>query len=330
MTTPLPRSDSALSSIVWHPALVVSLGALVLGGAVIAASLPGLSTAALVPRADDGRTDGLAALLDEHDVASDIAVDRFRGRSLFYPPPPPPRPAPPRPPAPPPPPVAAPSGPPPTPPPPASYQGRKPSFIVGQTIYFDQGLKISVGEELDGIRVISVNPPWSARLGHQRGEYEVPIFELGNAMAPAVTLDLGSPGTPWLIPDDGRTDLFTGIRTPDAAPAAPVHGRAAGRAGAAAGRPSAGDAPSTPAAPEMEPAEPTARPPVEIPAPLSEDDIAKMERIDVLKAVGAISKAMNSGELDAETKQRLEQELDQLKGKLSTPAAPPPSPPAGS
>ncbi|HMN95611.1 MAG TPA: hypothetical protein PKC43_02965 [Phycisphaerales bacterium] len=312
---------STSGSIDWSPALIVSLSALVIGGGVLAATLPGLTSAVMLPRAGSEGTDGLAALLEEHDEAATLAVERFRGRSIFYPPPPPPRPVvrpPAPPPLPPPPPVDRP--PPGPPPPPASYTGRKPSFVVGSTVYFDQGLRISVGEEVEGIRVISADP-YIVRLGFQRGEYDVPLFDLGNALAPAMTLDMGAPGTPWLIPTESTTNPFTGMAAPAATPAAPAAGRPPGRAGARPAVPAPPPRVDPPATsdPELAEANPGGRPPVAIPAPLTDAQIDSMERTDALRAVTEITRALNGDNLDEATQQRLNEELDKLKKKLSPP-----------
>lgn len=67
-----------------------------------------------------------------------------------------------------------------TPPPPtapASYSGPPIVGVVGDTVWFKKGVKVRLGEEGNGITVLSLEGvPWEVRLGHLGGEYDVKVF----------------------------------------------------------------------------------------------------------------------------------------------------------
>jgi hypothetical protein len=163
--------------------VLTSAAAIVIGGAVLLLNVPALLGAMLGRGAgahDPSAT--IARLEAEHRDEMMVHQERFNGRSLFFRPlPPPPAPVPQRerPVAPPAPPVQAPTGP---PPPPATYGGPAPMNVLGETVWFrprnprELGLRIAVGQEVEGIRVVAVEPPWHVELAWQRGEYRVPIF----------------------------------------------------------------------------------------------------------------------------------------------------------
>ncbi|MGE3107604.1 MAG: hypothetical protein AB7O77_04525 [Phycisphaerales bacterium] len=97
------------------------------------------------------------------------------GRSLFFiPPPPPPKP----PPNPPPPPLGDPPKPPPTPPPPRTYGGPKIIGAAIDSVWFDNGKRLTAGGEADGdLRVIEIQQvPWSAKLEWKGIVFDVPFI----------------------------------------------------------------------------------------------------------------------------------------------------------
>ena len=56
--------------------------------------------------------------------------------------------------------------------------------ILGDEVWFrapragSQGLRIRVGQEpQEGITVLATNPPWSVKLGYQRGEYDIDVWK---------------------------------------------------------------------------------------------------------------------------------------------------------
>lgn len=117
--------------------------------------------------------DQFAALLEEHAAAAETYEDRFNGRSVFF------RPRQPRRPPPPPPPespkVVVTDAPADTP---ARtrplYAGPPIVGYLGPTVWFSGDLRLGVGEESEGLKVISVDDmPWSAKIEYQGWEYDV-------------------------------------------------------------------------------------------------------------------------------------------------------------
>lgn len=111
-----------------------------------------------------------------------LDAERFEKRSVFFTPPRPPTPPPPR--------VETPDpGPPPIRPAPAAYGGSlKPLAILGDQVWFGDGpassntQTIKLGESRSGIRLVSIEAPWSVRVawtapGCEEGEYNLRIFE---------------------------------------------------------------------------------------------------------------------------------------------------------
>lgn len=114
--------------------------------------------------------DNLNALLTTHQEDLDTYLNRFEGRSLFFRPSPYPTPAPPR--------RDEPetiviqpkTG------PPSKYDGPKVIGVYGNEVWFKDNLKIPVGEENDGVKVLQINAPWTVKLAYAGGEYDVSIF----------------------------------------------------------------------------------------------------------------------------------------------------------
>ena len=209
--------------------LIASAGSIVLAVVVVAAQLPAVLAAVFGSgMGKDEPKDVLAKLLDEHDTEMSTYQARFTGRSLFFKPPAPQRrPTP----------VvrSAPvEDPEPPPPLPASsvYTGPSVVAILGDEVWFraprsgQSGLRIRVGDQREGINVLAANAPWSVRLGYERGEYDINLFErtlpglldsprptervpgLRNAPSPAELIEQGGAvgaetGTPAAPPDTG-------------------------------------------------------------------------------------------------------------------------------
>ncbi len=155
--------------------LVTSVAAIVLATLVMVTQVVGLVSAALTPAVGEDRTRSrLNEYLDEHVEGMTTYRERFDGRSLFFKPKPPPRPKKPPPPV-----VDRGDDPPPPPAPPQAprlYGGPSVIFVVGDQVWFHNGRYASVGEEVDGVKVIASDPPWSVTLFHAGREYEVPLF----------------------------------------------------------------------------------------------------------------------------------------------------------
>ncbi len=155
--------------------LMASLVAIAIASLVMAAQLSKLAGAVLTPRPREDPIRGrIDAYLAEHADGMNTYRRRFDGRSLFFKPKPPP-----------PPPPTAPlvDSTPVTPPPPArtapptSYPGPSVRFVVGNEVWFHDGLHASVGEEVNGVTIIASDPPWTVTLGYGGGEYAVKLFE---------------------------------------------------------------------------------------------------------------------------------------------------------
>jgi hypothetical protein len=156
--------------------LVASIIAISLASLVMAVQLSDLAGAVLTPRP---REDPIRARIDdllvEHADGMNTYRGRIDGRSLFFKPkPPPPKPRKPaivdR--------TPAPLPPPPGPKLPArQYGGPSVSFVVGNEVWFHNGLHASVGEEVSGVTIIASDPPWSVTLGYGGGEYPIELFK---------------------------------------------------------------------------------------------------------------------------------------------------------
>ena len=124
-----------------------------------------------------------SALLDQHKMLITMDVARFEGRSAFFkpvrkaPPPPPPPPTPKV--------DSEPKdvGPPPPPPPPANYMGPELIAILGDEAWFrgsgsgaEAVIRLTVGTEHDGLKVISTTLPSMVTVEYRRGVYEIDLF----------------------------------------------------------------------------------------------------------------------------------------------------------
>ena len=155
--------------------LVASIVAIAFASLVMAAQVAELAGAVLTPRP---REDPIRARIDtyiaEHADAMNTYRGRFDGRSLFFKPkrPPTPRIEPVI--------VERPVAPAPLPAPkvlPINYTGPSVSFVVGNEVWFHDGVHASVGEVVNGVTIIASDPPWTVTLGYGGGEYPIKLFE---------------------------------------------------------------------------------------------------------------------------------------------------------
>jgi hypothetical protein len=297
-------------------------------------ALVDLTPAAIAPSADPKDVRAFDAQLARHEAAIELARSRFDGRSLFvmpappYRPPPPPPPLPPEPP-PPPKPV--------TPAAPAEYSGPKPMGMIGGSVYFEGIPPVAVGEDRDGLKVLSVEPPSHVRVSHRGGTYLVPVWDPSDLTSlskreagstspiksvPALGAGAPDPGMPGTAPSDD------GDRAGDGGPAGDGGQPAEGRAADAP----APEPPSTPtpAPRSTAPPAPTAPPPpaapgtdielpsAEVPTPLSQDDVDAMTRREAQAALAAVSRARGIRDLDEATRTRLREEFDMLIKRVRT------------
>lgn len=294
----------------WSPTLgVASAAALLLGCFGLWAFL-GLAGSLLTFGSGSDPSEGLADALKRHTDIAQAATKRFDGRSAFFTPPAPVR-KPPKPTKPPEPPKPPP--PPPPPPVPREYAGPKPVGAIGGLIYFADSSQIRVGEERGGVKVISSSAPWSVKLAHGGGEYDVPFWS------------------------KGREDFFNNndwksmkSATPGIEPAKP---EAAGHAPASAtGSPATPPAPvavvppptgvpervgpGLAAAPGAAPPNPWTSDHMAPPPPIEAGRIANMSQADAQSALQAVARARMNRSLDQPTRDRLNQEFQQLSDRM--------------
>jgi hypothetical protein len=155
----------------WTPRLLAGLALIMVAAAVAGVGVLSLLTTLLTFGSDVEPSSALKDSLQKHEQLAKLDRDRFDGRSAFFMPPAPVRPVP----KPPPPPKDVKPPEPPAPIIPAEYTGKKPIAVLGPTVYFDS-FQVKVGEESNGIKVIATNAPWSVKLGHEGGVYDVPIW----------------------------------------------------------------------------------------------------------------------------------------------------------
>lgn len=157
-----------------RPLLLSTVG-LVVAGIVLVTPLPGLLAAMFTTSiGQDSAGENMQAYLAAHDRDLATYRERFEGRSLFFRPPAPAvKPAPkPRS-------ENKPEAPLPPPPIPMSYGGPVVIAVIGDQVWFKSkdNLRLGVGEEGAGVKVLASNPPWTVKLGYAGGEYDVPVFK---------------------------------------------------------------------------------------------------------------------------------------------------------
>ena len=225
----------------WSTALGASLIAIAIGAVVLGASSRAFLGAVISGGADEADPRLVDPLVEQHAEATELALKRFNGRSAFFLPPPPRPPTPPKPILPPPPPPEPPKNVEPTkpPPPPATYTGPKsPYGIMGDTVLFSDGKHLKVGEEDNGVKVLGVSPPWTVRLAHKGGEYDVDLtFKRDGAMF-ATPMPSGEAAIGFF-----GSAGSAGAAAPAAVPASP--GRSMGRPSGSPRMPTRGGVPAS-------------------------------------------------------------------------------------
>lgn len=323
-----------------NAAFIVSAACIGTVAVIAFTALVDLTPAAIAPSADPKDVRAFDAQLARHEAAIELARERFDGRSLFVMPAPPyrpPPPPPPMPPEPPPPPKPV------TPPAPAEYSGPKPMGMIGGTVYFDGIPALSVGQDRDGLKVLSVEPPSHVRVSHRGGTYLVPVWDPADltalskreagATSPIKSVrpvtegaGAGAEGDAGAAGDAGKAG--DGGKSGDGGQ--PPEGRAADApppaSPPATPAPPATQPPATPATPPAPPAPPAASgvgsdiglPRAEVPAPLSQADVDAMTRREAQAALAAVSRARSIRDLDDATRTRLRDEFDMLIKRVRT------------
>lgn len=146
-----------------------ALATIVLGAVTCAAGIPGLARALVLPSvsaatpaaSDPARIEAFRASFKDH-------VAQVNGRSMFFvpaapPPPPPPEEA---------------EREPEAPPAPSRYGGPAVIAMIGGAVWLDNGERLHPDEEAKGgLRLVSINPPWGARIEWSGQEWDVPLFD---------------------------------------------------------------------------------------------------------------------------------------------------------
>ena len=60
---------------------------------------------------------------------------------------------------------------------PRRYGGPDIIAMLGDSVWLETGSRVQVGDEADGVRVISTTPPWGARVAWRGAEFDVTLFE---------------------------------------------------------------------------------------------------------------------------------------------------------
>ena len=272
----------------WNAPLIVSLVAIGAVALVVVSAVPGLISAAFTPAQDANTSAALEALLPEHEVLAATSRDRFVGRSPFFVPSrPPERPRPrpkPKPREEAPPPVV--ETPKPVSGPPSSYQGPKPTSLLGSSVYFrDSSTWINVGAEENGVTVLGIIDAWTVSLGHRGGEYAVSIW--GDRE------------------DEFFTQKYEGTLKSS--------GFVAGSSAPASARPSR---PSSSGRP-LPPGKRTRSASEMMPEPLSEEQVAAMDRGQAREAMEKLLRARQMPDLQAGDRLRVDRELQMLRKRLN-------------
>ena len=157
-----------------RPFLLSTVG-LVVAGIFLVVPLPGLLEAMFTTSiGQDSAGENMQAYLAAHDRDLATYRERFEGRSLFFRPrapavkPPPKQTT-----------AKKPDLPTPPPPIPMTYGGPAVIAVIGDQVWFKgkDNLRLRVGEEGAGIKVLASNPPWTVNLAYAGGEYDVPVFK---------------------------------------------------------------------------------------------------------------------------------------------------------
>jgi len=237
----------------------------------------------------------ISRILEDNQLL-ERSQERFVGRSIFYIPKEPRRPTRPAPPTPPRVETEPPPPPPPPPPPsaPSKYAGPGIRGILGNEVFFDNGSRIKVGDSGDGVNVLKINGPFSVRLGWRSGEYEVSLFA-------------------EQVPDFFGTAPFEGARASDllsletstTAPRTPSSSEVSQARALAEIRENA----------QREERNRANTGPTDIPEPLTQSDVDAMSRVEAIRAMSSIGRALRQ-EIPDDAKERLESEREMLREQI--------------
>lgn len=273
--------------------LALSACGIIIASSFVVGGLLGIIQSATEESVVADQANVIGQILEDNPIM-ERAQNRFSGRSIFYIPKEPRRPTPP----PPPPPPRVEREPAPTPPPapppsaPAKYAGPGIRGILGNEVFFESGKRVKVGDSTDGVDVLRINSPFSIRLGWKRGEYEVSLFaeEIPDFFGKA----------PY---EGSRASTLLSLETMTIPPQSQ----------------SERDAAQARELKEMQDREARSRQndngrneDPDVPAALAQADVDEMSRIDAIRAMSSIGRALRQ-EVDEKTKKRLEEERTMLR-----------------
>ena len=156
----------------WLGVLVLVVMLLTLGW--LGAQAAPLLRAAMLPAATEREHVDDAARLQRFAEALAAHGSQVNGRSLFFVPP---RPRPPRP-------EVVVDTSPREPPKPTRYGGPAITALVNNQVWFNAGQRVRLGESGRGVKIVSMNAPWSARIEWQGVEFDVDLFQRDSVVTP--------------------------------------------------------------------------------------------------------------------------------------------------
>ncbi len=189
--------------------LLINAAAIAVAVWMFGSKLPALPSALFTEGLGNDETSAfISEYVEKHAV--DLQTDKARidGRSVFFLPPAPRDPTP----------IKQekkePPGPPPPPPTPPRYTGPSVRFLVGNEVYFHDGLRIRLGEEKQGVKVLGVDAPWTVNVAYAGGEYELTVFDRIHygIEEPSATRHASTPG---LLVVDTPQEPATNGKRPD-------------------------------------------------------------------------------------------------------------------
>ena len=277
--------------------LAMSACGLIIASGFVIGGILGVVHSATEEKVMADQANVIGKILEDNPIM-ERSQERFSGRSIFYIPREPRRPS--RPAPPPPPRVETEPPPPPPPPPPPSapskYAGPGIRGILGEEVFFESGKRIKSGESADGVDVLRINGPFSVRLGWRTGEYEVNLFadEVPDFFGTAPYANGG--GSDLLSLETSNTATQTAAQT--AAEQARRLAEIRERQAREEAQRNEGRNQETASS--------------DVPPPLAQSDIDEMSRIDAIRAMSSIGRALRQ-EVDQATKERLENERTMLR-----------------
>jgi hypothetical protein len=272
---------------------IASALAIVITSAFMFSNMSTLFSAAMEPQVESEDADVVSRLLANNRVL-DKSESRFTGRSMFYIPRAPRMPAPPPPPRRDPPPVREPEPEPePAPRIPTTYGGPKMTGVLGADVFFDNGKRIPEGENADGIEVVIIRSPFDVQVKWKGGEFELSLF----------TEALPDYFNEAPFADGSASNLLSLEMAP---PPGSVAQQSSSRRS---------EQPRPPTSNRSGSDEPT-----EIPAPLTDDALEKMSRMDAIRALTTINSALRASDVPDSEKGRLREDRKRLETRIRSSA----------